>query len=763
MTSKAKTLFSSSALKEKAVWHVCLMIGSLSVVILGSMGYGFWSGNHMIAGQAPMIDAAMEIKLEATTAHLWFEEVISGDKLEDLEAVMAHLSKADWYARSMLQGGENSEGVFSPLKDETLQREIIEVRGKIAKFNQITLERWDNRESAGIGTDIDQRYDRIFRDFIAQADKVETGLQQTLTRQLRNFRLLQSILIGACILVTIAVTAAIGKLVRQQVRDKVSLNSMNQQLNATNQQIKASEQQLLAVNQQLRASEQQQLAANQQLKAREQQLLAANQQLKAGGQQLRATNQQLQSEVTQRKKTEGKLRQAQKEADAATSAKSQFLASMSHEIRTPMNAIIGFSDMLADEDLNRKQKENVNIIRESASSLLNLINDILDFSKIEAGQLNVEITDCSLGKLLNSLESMMKPQAMQKSLDFQIGQGNDLPAHIQSDPYRLQQCLVNLVSNAIKFTDQGHVYVETSLHEGNNQHLIRFDVEDTGIGIPQQNQATVFESFTQADGSIARKYGGTGLGLTITRQLAELLGGELTLTSEPGKGSIFSLVIPTGVDMSKQVLIDRHNEIDHSAEESGKMEPRGFSGKVLVVEDVETNQILIEMMLSKMGLEVTIAEDGNQALQKVLSQSFDLILMDMQMPHMNGYEATRVLRRQGYKTPIVALTADAMKGDDQKCMEAGCDGYLTKPIDRRELPRMLAKYLPARPESTHKTMTQHQRTHVSLSSLVQSEILAQFHHANRTMLSTSQKSSTGTSLLRDCVMKTLSGQSCRPT
>ncbi len=287
-----------------------------------------------------------------------------------------------------------------------------------------------------------------------------------------------------------------------------------------------------------------------------------------------------------------------------------------------------------------------------------------------------------------------------KQLHFKIATNKDVPAQIHSDPHRLQQCLINLVNNALKFTDQGHVHVEVSVHEDKDQHFIRFDVEDTGIGIPENRQEAIFESFTQVDGSTTRKYGGTGLGLTVTKQLTELLGGELTLTSEEGKGSVFTLSIPTGVDITGKPFLDRDNIRSQGACKSREFDTIMFSGKVLVAEDVEGNQKLIELMLSKLGVDVVIAEDGNQAMRKALSQSFDLILMDMQMPHMNGYEATRSLKQQGYKAPIVALTANAMKGDGQKCMDAGCDDYLTKPIDCRELPRVLAKYLPAKHEDT---------------------------------------------------------------
>lgn len=419
--------------------------------------------------------------------------------------------------------------------------------------------------------------------------------------------------------------------------------------------------------------------------------------------QARLKHKELESIVEQRthqvEEANKELTIALEKAKRAEKAKGEFLANMSHEIRTPMNAIIGFGDILADEELTDEQRCCVNSICEGGRHLLGIINDILDFSKIEAGKLDVQTSECSLKHLFAKIESMMQPAALKKGLKFEIREDKGLPTNICTDSTRLEQCLINLVNNAIKFTEEGHVCMKVSLEDKNNQPYIRFDVSDTGVGIPPEKQEKVFESFTQADGSTSRKYSGTGLGLTITRRLAELLGGELTLTSEQGGGSVFSFTIPAGIDVTKQPPLDGNNIADHMGDERDKLKEAKFSGHVLVVEDVRSNQMLVRWLLEKVGFEVTIAEDGNEAVQKALNRSFDLILMDIQMPNMNGYAATRKLRDEGVKTPIIALTASAMSGAEGKCICAGCDDYLSKPLDRRKLLEKIRKYLPAENEA----------------------------------------------------------------
>ena len=324
-----------------------------------------------------------------------------------------------------------------------------------------------------------------------------------------------------------------------------------------------------------------------------------------------------------------------------------------------------------------------------------IVNDILDYSKIEAGKLEVAMEKYPLGKIIDHIDSMMRSLATEKGLSFEVICGEGLPAIIQTDSNRVHQCLINLVNNAIKFTDQGHVNVKVFIENTAGKPFIHFDVEDTGIGVPPDMQEHIFGSFAQVENGRTRKYGGTGLGLTITNQLAQLLGGELTLISQPGKGSTFSLAIPAGVDVTKEQLLDIRDQTEMS-QQNDKFGDFKFTGRVLVAEDVKTNQILIKTLLVNMGADVTIVEDGDEAVEEALNHEFDLIFMDIQMPRMNGYDATKALKKAGMTTPIVALTATAMKGDEEKCLEAGCDGYLAKPIDQTQLVELLSKYLPSK-------------------------------------------------------------------
>ena len=383
------------------------------------------------------------------------------------------------------------------------------------------------------------------------------------------------------------------------------------------------------------------------------------------------------------------------EAAEANKAKSEFLANMSHEIRTPMNAIIGFADVLVQESLTKEQHQYVSIINSAAGDLLALINDILDVSKIEAGKIKIELLECSIEEILDGVDLLLRPMAEKKGLDFSIRRLSTLPEPISTDPARLRQCLINLINNAIKFTKEGYVHVNVSLDNCKGKSLIRIDVEDTGIGIPEDKQQIIFESFSQADAGTRRNFGGTGLGLAITKRLVELLGGTISVSSHPNRGSTFGLLMPAGVASNSKPALKGGDGRDSSA--SGGAGDCQYDGRVLVAEDNTSSQVLVALLLKRLGLEVVLVADGRKAIDKALSESFDLILMDIQMPEMNGLAVTELLRSKGLETPIVALTASVMQNDKDRCLAAGCNDFLPKPINRELLNETIAKYISVKP------------------------------------------------------------------
>ncbi|MCC7292566.1 MAG: response regulator [Phycisphaerales bacterium] len=374
-------------------------------------------------------------------------------------------------------------------------------------------------------------------------------------------------------------------------------------------------------------------------------------------------------------------------ADAANRAKSAFLANMSHEIRTPMTAILGYADLLLEPAQTPKDRlDAVQTIRRNGEHLLSIINDILDLSKIEAGRMVIEQIDVDPLTVIEEVFSLMQVRAKGKGLSLV----NDLvfpqPVRIRSDPTRLRQILVNLVGNAIKFTESGAVTVRTSF-VASPQPRMRFSVKDTGIGIDPSALANLFQPFTQADASTTRRFGGTGLGLTISKRLATMLGGDIDVESTPGEGSTFSVWVACEGAGEDEVRFEPPLAEATGASARSSAEHIRLSANVLLAEDGPDNQRLISYHLRKSGATVTIAENGRIAVERALTalregRPFDVILMDMQMPEMDGYTAASLLRAEGFRGPIIALTAHAMAGDRDKCIHAGCSDYLTKPIDR---------------------------------------------------------------------------------
>jgi len=386
------------------------------------------------------------------------------------------------------------------------------------------------------------------------------------------------------------------------------------------------------------------------------------------------------------------LQRSKEAADAANQAKSEFLANMSHEIRTPLTAILGYSDMLRDQDQSPDEIEHeVDSIIRSGAHLQRIINDILDLSKIEAGQLVIENIEVQPARIIHDVESIFGARARDKGIDFEIHYDFPIPRKIISDPTRLKQIIFNLCGNALKFTEEGGIKVNLSYQEDNR--LLKFQIVDTGIGMNEEELSRLFKPFSQADSSTTRRFGGTGLGLCIARQLSQKLGGDVMVSSEKGVGTTFEFTISIGdIDQPDMALQIEDMQVE-DVEENIRLELNSVSGHVLVVEDSPDNQDLISKYLLKVGATVEVVENGLMAVQRALTGSYDLILMDVQMPVMDGLTATKKLRSEGYSHPIVSITANAMKEDRDKCLEAGADDYLTKPIDINRFYKVLQTYL----------------------------------------------------------------------
>jgi CheY-like chemotaxis protein/anti-sigma regulatory factor (Ser/Thr protein kinase) len=371
---------------------------------------------------------------------------------------------------------------------------------------------------------------------------------------------------------------------------------------------------------------------------------------------------------------------------------------MSHEIRTPLTAILGFADVLTDGATDQGSAEAASTIRRNGDHLLRIIDDILDLSKIESGKLQVARSEVSPSEIIENVISLMRVPAEAKSLSLSAEYRGPIPSVIQSDSTRLRQILMNLIGNAIKFTEVGSVRLVVRLVESQKPTMLQFDVMDTGIGMAQEDLQKIFQPFTQVQASCNRHFGGSGLGLAISKRLAAMLGGTISVQSEPGKGSTFTVAIETGplegVRMCEPVV---EAAVVRSARWIAR--PRFLESvncRVLLAEDAPDIQRLVSLLLRKAGAEVEVVENGQLAVEAALqgtdaARPFDVVLMDMQMPVMDGYRATERLRSSGYRGRIIALTAHAMKEDRQKCLDAGCDEYLPKPIDRERFLAVVAE------------------------------------------------------------------------
>jgi len=397
-------------------------------------------------------------------------------------------------------------------------------------------------------------------------------------------------------------------------------------------------------------------------------------------------------DITIRKTAEAAVHKAREASDNANAAKSAFLANMSHEIRTPMTAILGYAGMLSRRTLPPEDRlRHAHTIQRNGQHLLAIINDILDLSKIEAGKMPVERVRTDLPQLLQDVAALTRVRAAEKNLAYEMVLDGEIPQHVLADPLRLKQILVNLVGNAIKFTPSGGIKLRIASHRHLMSRMLQFDVIDSGIGMTSDQQAMIFEPFSQADESTTRRFGGTGLGLTISRKLAEAMGGDISVQSVPGKGSTFSVWVDAGACEGERML----SSLEPAGEsmKAPKAPAMRFRGQVLLAEDSVDNRELVMTLLSDLGISATSAENGRLAVELACSDQFDLILMDSQMPELDGEGALKAIRSRRIDTPVVALTANAMAEDRQRYIDLGFSDYLAKPFAHGEFQALLARYL----------------------------------------------------------------------
>ncbi|MCF8256473.1 MAG: response regulator [Flavobacteriales bacterium] len=393
------------------------------------------------------------------------------------------------------------------------------------------------------------------------------------------------------------------------------------------------------------------------------------------------------SNITDRKKAEDELLKAKLHAETLTRTKQEFLANLSHEIRTPMNAIVGIVQLLTDSELNSEQREYLRSIEFASDNLLNIINDVLDLSKLEAGQVVYESIPFNVKEVVTRTADIFRLKAKEKGLLLETSHGPEVPATVTGDPTRLNQILANLISNALKFTENGTVKVNTRLMKDTGSGVVlEFAVSDSGIGIAPENQKKIFESFGQADSDTTRKFGGTGLGLTIIKRLAEDMDGSVGLKSALGQGSVFTVTLPFTLE---EAPTDGKDGQEQPTADLDRL--NGAHG--LIAEDNELNRMVATRFLEAVGIVVACAVNGLEAVQMAADKDYDFILMDIQMPEIDGYEAARRIRSSGSRVPIIAMTAHAFSGEREKCIAAGMDSYLTKPVRRELLHSRIAEFI----------------------------------------------------------------------
>jgi len=620
---------------------------AFGVITIGMVVYSQWLTSRNFEENAGLVRLTQTIQQEIATAHLWFEEALGGDASIDIQVdVHVPVRSALALVEIRLNGGE-ADGVRIDPSPPEVRENLEALRDDIALLDNLVDERWSGRDSTGvIGGAEDQAFDDVFRDILLQSSKIAEQVDNSIARDQRSIFAISGGMLIALLVLFSALTVLI-------VWNRRELDARASQLEHLVKVRTAS------------------------LAAREAEARQRNEELKL----------------------------ARDQAHAASEAKSQFLANMSHEIRTPMNGVVGMASLLMRTSLSTLQKEYVNTMHHSGLSLLKIINEVLDFSKIEAGKVTLDAESFSLQATLEDSLHLFSAEAARKGLVLTSSVEADVPAILSGDSVRLGQVFSNLISNAIKFSEQGEIsvacrMVESSADRG-SRFALAFEVTDPGIGIAEEHQDKLFEQFSQVDASSTRQHGGTGLGLAICKEIVILMGGRIGLRSKPGEGCTiwFTAEFEEGVESS--IAPDPFESSDrkfanYSVTGEGRRRWSHVEQKVLVVDDNEVNLLVARRMLEELGFEVDLAANGQEAIDAAAAYAYAAILIDSQMPGMDGNEATSIIRKaqgtDGY-TPIIALTANVMATDRASAFAAGVDDYLSKPVFLEDLLASLERLL----------------------------------------------------------------------